>query len=132
MELVRVAGVDVSVRIVLADIKVVQTALVRVVLQGFTAHITGVTTALSVLVEISLVMVTMPARVLNANLVKVVMVVVSRALILYVLLTLLVRVAKAVATLITALVIKIAMDVILPAMEVATADAMGHIPVSLM
>ena len=133
MELVRVAGAVVSVRIVLADIKVVRTALVRVVLQVFMAHTTGVTTELFVLVEINLVMALMPARVNNVNLViAIVLDVVSRAVILYVLLTLLVRVAKAVVTLITVLVIKIAMVVILPATEVVTADAMALIPVSLM
>lgn len=119
--------------IVLADIKVVRTALVRVVLQVFMAHTTGVTTELFVLVGTSLVMALMPAPEHNVNLVTViVMEVVSRAVILYVLLTLLVRVAKAVVILITELVIKIAMVVILPATEVVTADAMALIPVSLM
>jgi hypothetical protein len=37
-----------------------------------------------------------------------------------------------VVILIMALVIRIVMAVILPAMEVVTADVMGHIPVSLM
>ena len=132
MELVRVAGGVVSVYIVLEDIKVVRTALVRVVLQVFMAHTTGVTTELFALVVINLVMAIMRVRVRNVNLVKVVMEVVSRGLILYVLLTLLVRVAKVVVILITELVIRIAMVVILLAMEIVTAVVMVHIPVSLM
>lgn len=133
MELVRVAGVVVSVRIVRADIKVVRTALVRVVLPGFMAHTTGVTTELFVLVGTSLVMALMPVRVNNVNLVTViVMEVVSRAVIQYVLLILLVRVAKVVVILITELVIKIAMVVIPLAMALVTGDVMALIPVSLM
>lgn len=133
MELVRVAGVVVSVHIVLADIKVVRTALVQVVLQGFMAHITGVTTELFVLVGTSLVMALMPVRVNNVNLVTVIVLeVVSRAVIQYVLLTLLVRVAKVVVILIMELVIRIAMVVILLATALVTADVMALIPVSLM
>lgn len=108
--------------------------IVQVDIRGVkTGHIILVMTGLFVFVGTSLVTALMPVRVNNVNLVTViVMEVVSRAVIQYVLLTLLVRVVKAVVILITELVIKIAMVVIPLAMALVTGDVMALIPVSLM